>query len=175
VKNPTFWGFFTAIFDDLLPLNGPGRGSKKMTKIMEKRWVFETPQENIIKGKGVKDMKSTITKLAGVTFADAQENIKRFGCRDIGSYRLLREPDNPHDPNAIRVELAGLFLGYIPRDLARKLAPLMDAGMSFLALFVSRNESPFHETVGLTVEVVEAPTELSAAVLKEEEQWHGRV
>ena len=116
-----------------------------------------------------------IVKLAGVTFADAQENIKIFGCRDIGSYRLIREPENLHDPNAIRVELAGLFLGYIPRDLARDLAPLMDAGRSFLALFVSRNESPFHVTVGLTVEIVEAPAELTVAVLKEEDKCHGRL
>lgn len=120
-------------------------------------------------------MKSTITKLAGVTFADAQQNIRKFGSRDIGSYRLVREPNNTHDPNAIRVELAGLFLGYIPRDIAEKLAPLMDGGRSFLALFVCRNESPFHDTVGLTVEIVESPTDLSAAVLKEEVEWHGRL
>ena len=39
-------------------------------------------------------------KLAGVSFGDAQENIKKFCCQDIGSYVLIREPDNPHDPNA---------------------------------------------------------------------------
>ena len=111
-----------------------------------------------------------IVRLAGVTFADAQENIKKFGCRDIGSYSLVRVPDNLHDPNAIRVELAGLFLGYIPRDLAKDLAPLMDAGRSFLALFVSRNESQFHDTVGLTIEIVEFPSEVSATRSEEKEQ-----
>jgi hypothetical protein len=129
----------------------------------------------MIKGKGVCTMKSMITKLSGVTFGDAQENIKKFGCKDIGSYRLVREPDNTHDPNAIRVELVGLFLGYIPRELAKKLAPMMDEGRTFLALFVGRNESPFHDTVGMKVEIVETPTVLSTGVLKEEEQWHGRV
>ena len=116
-----------------------------------------------------------ITRLSGVTYGDAQENIKKFRCKDIGSFALVREPDNPHDPNAIRVELAGLFFGYIPRDLAKELAPIMDTGRAFLALFVSRNESPFHDTVGLTVEIVETPTVLSAAELKEEDQWHGRL
>jgi hypothetical protein len=115
-------------------------------------------------------MRSTITKLAGVTFSDAQENIKKFGCRDIGSYRLVREPNNPHDPNAIRVELAEFFLGYIPKDKAKDLAPMMDIGRKFLAMFVSRNESPFHDTVGLTVEIVEFPREVSSSRSEGKEQ-----
>jgi hypothetical protein len=38
---------------------------------------------------------------------------------------LVREPANPHDPNAIRIEWRGRMLGYVPRrdnaDLARQL------------------------------------------------------
>ena len=38
---------------------------------------------------------------------------------------LVREPDNPYDPNAVRVEWRGEKLGYVPRadnaDLARHL------------------------------------------------------
>ena len=107
-------------------------------------------------------MKNLIIKLAGVTAKDAQENIKKFGCRDIGSFALVREPDNPHDPNAIRVELAGLYLGYVPRDIAKDLAPQMDAGKNLFALFVSRNEHPFHDTLGLTVKIVEYPFQMAA-------------
>ena len=95
------------------------------------------------------------TKLAGVTYGDAPENINLLGWKDVGSFRMSREPDNPHDPNAIRVEIGDKLLGYIPRDLAETLAPQMDAGKKFIAMFVSRNESPFHDTVGLTVEIVE--------------------
>ena len=101
-------------------------------------------------------------KLVGVTVEDAQENIKKFGCEDIGSFALVREPNNPHDPNAIRVELAGLYLGYVPRDIAKDLAPQMDAGKIFMAFFVNRNEHPFHDTVGLTVEIVEHPLQAAA-------------
>ncbi len=100
-------------------------------------------------------MKCLKIKLAGVTVEDAQENIKKFGCKDIGSFALVREPDNPHDPNAIRVELAGLYLGYVPRYIAKDLAPEMDAGRNLIALFVSRNEHPLFDTVGLTVKIVE--------------------
>jgi hypothetical protein len=38
---------------------------------------------------------------------------------------LVREPSNPHDANAIRIEWQGRMLGYVPRrdnaDLARQL------------------------------------------------------
>ena len=97
----------------------------------------------------------TTFRLAGVTVEDAQENIKKFGCEDIGSFALVREPDNPHDPNAIRVALGGSYLGYVPRDIAKDLAPQMDAGRNLIALFVSRNEHPLHDTVGLTVKIIE--------------------
>ena len=49
-------------------------------------------------------------RVVGVKYGDAQENIKKFGCKDIGSFRLQREPDNPHDPNAIRVCLGRYYL-----------------------------------------------------------------
>jgi hypothetical protein len=102
-------------------------------------------------------------KLAGVTFRDAQNNIRTFGCKDIGSYALVREPDNPHDPNAIRVALVGIvFLGYVPKDVARELAPLMDQGRNFMAFFVSRNEHPAYGTVGLTVRIEELPCQQAA-------------
>ena len=52
-------------------------------------------------------------KLAGVIFGGAQDNIKMFGCPGILTYALIREPDNPHDPNAIRVTLIDKwFMGY---------------------------------------------------------------
>jgi hypothetical protein len=107
-------------------------------------------------------MKRHIIKLVGVTVGDAQENIKKFGCRDIGSFALVREPDNPHDPNAIRVELAGLYLGYVPRHIAKDLAPQMDAGRNLIALFVSRNEHSLFDTLGLTVKIEEYPFQAAA-------------
>jgi len=67
-------------------------------------------------------MKPIITKLAGVTFGDAQKNIKLFGCKDINSYALVREPNNPHDPNAIRVALfRRLFLGYVSEGNCKRV------------------------------------------------------
>ena len=96
------------------------------------------------------------TKLAGVSFGDTQQNIKQFGCKDIGSYVLIREPDNPHDPDAIKVSLFDMwFMGYVPKNIAKDLAPLMDAGRGFDVEFVCRNKHPTEELIGLTVKIIE--------------------
>ena len=95
------------------------------------------------------------TKLSGVSFGDAQNNVRMFGCEDIGTYALVREPENAYDENAIRVEVGGYFMGYVRRQIAQWLAPEMDNGKKFLAEYVSRNEHPCHDTVGLTIRIVE--------------------
>ena len=100
--------------------------------------------------------KSKITKLSGVSFGDAQQNIKQFGCKDIGSYALIWEPENSYDSNAIRVALFDIwFVGYVPKYIAKELAPLMDEDRSSLAEFICRNEHPTEDLVGLTVRIVE--------------------
>ena len=47
---------------------------------------------------------------------------------------LAREPHNAYDPNAIAVTIDGETVGYIPREDAAALAPLLDAGRSHSAL-----------------------------------------
>lgn len=41
---------------------------------------------------------------------------------------LIREPDNPYDPRAVRVEWRGAMIGYAPRLDNVDLARLMDNG-----------------------------------------------
>lgn len=41
---------------------------------------------------------------------------------------LVRETDNPHDPNAVRVEWQGHQLGYVPRRENRAVAQHIDRG-----------------------------------------------
>lgn len=45
---------------------------------------------------------------------------------------LKREPDNEHDKNAIKVWWGNRALGYVPRQLAAEIAPLMDAGVAVI-------------------------------------------
>lgn len=101
-----------------------------------------------------------IITLAGVTFGPCQENIKNYACPTelgIDEYELVREPDNPADPNAVRVEICGFKFGYIPKEQAQEISSIMDNGQNLAAQFVSVNRSPFHDTVGLTVRIIERP------------------
>ena len=95
------------------------------------------------------------TKLAGVTFGDCQNNIQKWGYRDIGYFSLESEPDNPHDPNAIGVWFLNDRLGYMQKPVAEKLAPVMDAGTKLSSKFVRRNQFAPDSIVGLTVQIIE--------------------
>lgn len=41
---------------------------------------------------------------------------------------LIREPDNPHDARAVRVEWRGVMLGYLPRAENEAVAAALDRG-----------------------------------------------
>jgi hypothetical protein len=59
------------------------------------------------------------TKLAGVTFGDCQDSINKWGHQDIRYFSLEREPNNPHDSNAIGVWF--LMTGWVIwKDLSLK-------------------------------------------------------
>ncbi len=48
----------------------------------------------------------------------------------------LREPDNPHDENAIALWSAQAQVGHVPACTAAMLAPVMDAGHALWARIV---------------------------------------
>ncbi len=52
--------------------------------------------------------------------------------------RLVREPENPHDHNAIAVYAGGAHdkAGHVPRGYAKRLAKLLDAGEDMVAISV---------------------------------------
>jgi len=55
---------------------------------------------------------------------------------------LIREPDNRHDRNAIRVEWRGHKLGYVPRAENRAVAAAMDQGDKLIARIAHLTEHP---------------------------------
>ena len=74
---------------------------------------------------GPKATRSFHTKVAGIS--RHQRIAKQCDEGDVLS--LEREPDNPADPNAIKVSREdGPQIGYIPAHTARDLAKKMDAG-----------------------------------------------
>ena len=46
---------------------------------------------------------------------------------------LIREPDNPHDAKAVRVEWQGHKIGYVPRRENADVARFMDGGQKLVA------------------------------------------
>lgn len=54
---------------------------------------------------------------------------------------LVREPENPHDPQAVRVEWNGEKLGYLPRAENRAVAAEMDRGGNVEARIAALREA----------------------------------
>lgn len=73
--------------------------------------------------------------LAGFRYAEAAAVMPLLQPGDALS--LVREADNPHDPNAVRVEWNGRKLGYVPRRENAALAWGLDRG-TLLRARVSR-------------------------------------
>jgi hypothetical protein len=87
---------------------------------------------------------------AGRHHAEALES------EDVGPGRpleLRRDPDNPHDPNAIAVHApGGPQVGWVPRKLAEELAPDLDAGREVSAVVLrEQRPSPRDPRRGLTM------------------------
>ena len=75
---------------------------------------------------------------------------------DVGPGRpleLRRDPDNPHDANAIAVHApGGPQVGWVPRELAEQLAPELDAGREVSAVVLrEQRASPRDPRRGLTM------------------------
>jgi hypothetical protein len=69
--------------------------------------------------------------LAGFRYAEAAEVWPHLSAGD--ALDLVREPDNAHDANAVRVEWRGRKLGYVPRAENSALAWAMDRGETLRA------------------------------------------
>ena len=65
---------------------------------------------------------------------------------------LRRDPGNEHDPNAIMVLAGGEVIGFVPRELAAKLAGELDAGRPWSAAVLrEQRPSPRDPRSGLTM------------------------
>ncbi len=77
------------------------------------------------------DAAEFFTKVVGVTFEGRQDVIG--GLVPGSPLELRREPDNPHDPNAVAVFFGALRIGFLRKEIARRLAPKFDAGERYRA------------------------------------------
>lgn len=107
--------------------------------------------------------RTIITKVAGVTFKGRQAYLHAmYGNEPV---RIVPEPTNPYDPNALAVHIAIpeggstmiRHVGYIPRELAAQIAPWLDgeAVMARIAAITGGFETWDGElaTLGLRLEI----------------------
>ena len=78
--------------------------------------------------------------LAGFVYYDGKAVWERLKAGDRLS--LVREPANPHDSNAIRLEWQGHMIGYVPRRDNADLARQMDLGARAEARITALNKAP---------------------------------
>jgi len=97
-------------------------------------------QKNIMgkeKYRGIEEVPSFNTKLVGVSFDNRQEHIKRISDNRLNKnneLELKRQPKNPYDENAILVLYEGKDLGFLNKDLAKKIAPKIDKGVEYKSI-----------------------------------------
>ncbi|HEV7800724.1 MAG TPA: HIRAN domain-containing protein [Burkholderiales bacterium] len=77
--------------------------------------------------------------LAGFVYYDGQAVWERMKSGD--RLTLVREPANPHDTNAVRLEWQGRMLGYVPMRDNPDLARQMDHGARVEARITDLNRS----------------------------------
>ena len=78
--------------------------------------------------------------LAGFRYGEASEVLPLMRAGD--ALELVREAENPHDPNAVRVEWRGRKLGYVPRRENAALAWGLDRGTTLRARISRLAEHP---------------------------------
>lgn len=99
----------------------------------------------------IRRLNNLLTKLVGVSFCDRYPDnllaLHKLRSTDATvAVQLLREPDNPHDSNAIAVvcDSAGGFIGHVPAQACVQLAAQMDAGECWLGVVEGVSINPEH-------------------------------
>lgn len=89
--------------------------------------------------------KNNLINVVGIYFTPVYKDPNLINQIEFNRKVLLkREPDNPHDKNAVSVYQAGVSVsyGYIPKELARKLAPILDRGSEYECFVADKRGSP---------------------------------
>lgn len=89
-----------------------------------------------------------VVPVVGVSFMeDYPTNLHRLAIvhthrREDISVALVRNPDNPYDSNAIQVRYMGYMVGHLPKEVAARIAPILDAGGEYEAIVFQVRISP---------------------------------
>jgi hypothetical protein len=82
-------------------------------------WVGWDPPRNMIRGES--HYQPAIRRLCGMSGMPRRQGYLRAVCID-----LVREPANKYDSNALAARVENLVVGYLGREFAAQLAPVLD-------------------------------------------------
>jgi hypothetical protein len=108
----------------------------------------------------MKTVKTLTTEVVGMQYRLTPSTRKMIEAHVLNDgpmpCNLEREPHNPVDENAIRVLAAvtpykGLHIGYVPRQVAARLAPKMDRGVKIENTWLAEVD-PYDGTGDLVIE-----------------------
>ena len=96
-------------------------------------YYFTKPKRKPKQGEEIilEEPKNIFTNVAGIKYknedgTDRQEILKR--CEEGDELELIREPNNRYDSNAVAVYAGDEQVGYLFREEASEIGPLLDAG-----------------------------------------------
>ena len=76
-------------------------------------------------------MTTFFAELRGINFRPIETQVYALNMSEGQDVSLEREPDNKYDENAIKVIAEDHFIGYVAKEVAEDLAPILDAGDSY--------------------------------------------
>ncbi|HEM5942350.1 TPA: HIRAN domain-containing protein [Streptococcus suis] len=98
----------TEIYNDSFRLMGTNYHQKEALKIMKK--LSKKNNYLTMSDEGIKEY-----------ILRTYSNVYEYKYLKTNDVILVREPKNPHDPNAVKVLAGGVFAGYLPADIAKKV------------------------------------------------------
>ncbi len=116
-----------------MPANSNGSAMRLLLTISLALWLGSATAESV-------RMLVQSSPLAGSQYYAAGE---LWALMKVGdALELVREPDNPHDRKAIRVDWRGHKLGYVPRAQNRAVAAALDQGERLVARISRLSDDP---------------------------------
>ncbi|PCJ44698.1 MAG: hypothetical protein COA81_00010 [Alphaproteobacteria bacterium] len=91
-----------------------------------------------------------VTEVAGLQFGDVKINNLQLG----QSVNFVPEPNNPHDPKAVKVEVDSVKLGYINRIQSRAILSWINNGHNIQGIVFRKNGRPSAPRIYIFIEVV---------------------
>jgi len=115
--------------------------------------------------------------IAATRYLEAPGSLSNPGQIEPLPVVLIRNPENPHDTNAIEVHVPALgrsgMIGHVPAGIAARLAPSIDAGAAYHSAVVAvliHPDNPSNPGIEIRLERVADPDHPAASSATNEEQ-----